>query len=110
MKLFSIIWLMSYSYLLFGYQINATVQLLLESQMNETSVTGIVMSILNDPEFLSLDTGRQLRILLIIYEMLEVYKRREFPDKIKTRRIVGKTFEKLYLKNSNSSLNLQNSI
>lgn len=87
MKLFSIIWLMSCTYLLFGVQSNAAVKLLLESQMNDTSVAGIVISILNDSEFLSLDTGKQLRILLIIYEMLEVYKRREFPDKIKTRRI-----------------------
>ncbi len=38
---------------------------------NEASLMTIIQSILNDPEFLALNTHEQLRILITIYDMLE---------------------------------------
>jgi len=38
---------------------------------NQKSLNELLQSILGDPEFLAIDTPRQLRVLLAIYDILE---------------------------------------
>ena len=45
---------------------------------NNTSLMSILDAILNDPEFLRLDSKQQLQLLMIIYNMLEAHYKRQF--------------------------------
>ena len=47
---------------------------------NNRSLVFVLEKILNDPEFESLDLKQQLRIIIIIYDMLEQHYRQQFGE------------------------------
>ena len=49
---------------------------IVKSETKQPNLMGIIDSILNDPEFLSLKPQQQLHVIVIVYEMLETYLRR----------------------------------
>ena len=51
-----------------------------EDKNGETtsSLMNILDAIVNDPEFLQLESRQQLRLLMIIYDMLEAHYKRQF--------------------------------
>ena len=48
---------------------------------NNESLMDILQKIINDQEFLTLEKKHQLRILFIIYDMLDGYYRKQFLNK-----------------------------
>ena len=59
-----------------------------ESSMDNRSLMDIMMAILNDPEFLSLQPHQQLKVLIIIYNMLESLLKQQYgTDQIASQKI-----------------------
>jgi len=52
-----------------------------EAILVQTSLIGILETIVNDPEFLQLTNGQQLQILIYIYSMIESHYERRFSKK-----------------------------
>ncbi len=50
---------------------------------DKTSVAGLVLSVLNDKEFLSMNKYKQLRIVMIMHDLVGKYLRRKFAIKKK---------------------------
>jgi hypothetical protein len=73
--------------MVFAYAFMAETRHIASNERDESgnlSVMDIIQSILNDPEFLALNSKQQLHVLIIIYDALEAhYKKQGFADKKK---------------------------
>lgn len=64
----------------------------LKKEENTASIMNIIQSILVDPEFLALDSRKQLHVLIMIYQMLESHYKTRFGEK----RDIGESMPSVY--------------